>query len=57
LQTTYDIVFIKEVTAILTTVVREAVAVIEAHDEKFCQNFGNGQKIDVEAQKYEYGST
>jgi hypothetical protein len=57
LQTTYNIVFIEEVTAVLTTVVGEAAAVIEAHDENLCQNFVHGKKIDVEAQKCEYGTS
>jgi hypothetical protein len=57
LQTTYNVVLIEEVTAVLTTVIGEAVAVIEAHDENLCRNFEHGQKIDVEAQKCEYGST
>jgi hypothetical protein len=38
-QMTYNIVFIEEVTAVLTTVVGEAVAVVEAHDENLCRNF------------------
>ncbi len=57
LQMTYNVVFIEEVTSDLTTVVREAVAVIEAHDKNLCRNFKHGHKIDVEAQTCEYGST
>ena len=57
LQTTYNVVFIEEVTAVLTTVVGEALAVVEAHDKNLCRNFKHGHKIDVEAQTCEYGST
>jgi hypothetical protein len=34
---TYNVVFIEEVTAVLTTVVGEAVAVVETHDENLCR--------------------
>ncbi len=54
---TYNIIFIEEVTAVLTTVVGEAVAVVEAHDKNLCMNFEQGRKIDVEAQTCEYCST
>jgi hypothetical protein len=54
---THNVIFIEEVTAVLTTVVREAVAVVEAHDKNLCRNFKHGRKIDVEAQTCEYGST
>jgi hypothetical protein len=54
---TYNLVFIEEVTTVLTTVVVEAAAVIEARDENLCRNFVQGRKIDIEAQKCEYGST
>jgi len=54
---TYNVIFIEEVTAVLTTVVGEAVAVVEAHDKNLCMNFEHGRKIDVEAQTCEYGST
>jgi hypothetical protein len=57
LQITYNFVFIDEVTTILTTVVGEAVAVVEAYDENLSRNFEHGQKIDVEAHKCKYGST
>ncbi len=57
LQTTYNVVFIEEVTAVLATMmVGEAVAVIEAHDKNLCRNFEHGHEIDVEAQTCEYGS-
>ncbi len=56
-QTTYNVIFIEEITAVLTTAVGEAVTVVEAHDENLCRNFEHGHKIGVEAQTCEYGST